>query len=159
MMIRIVSVGKIKEKYFVAAIEEYKKRLSAYTLVEFIEVPDEKIPVNASLKEEEIVKRKEGERVLSKIKDTEYVILLDVYGKEIDSVEFSTSLSNKMTRGISSFTFVIGGSLGLSDELRNRANEKMSLSKMTFTHQFCKVILLEQIYRAFKIMKGETYHK
>ena len=159
MKIRIISVGKIKEKYFVQAIEEYKKRLSAYTEVEFIEVPDEKIPFNASLKEEEIVKRKEGEKVLSKIKDTDYIILLDVYGKQDDSVTFAKSLQDKMTHGISAFTFVIGGSLGLSDELRKRANEKMSLSKMTFTHQFTKVILLEQIYRAFKINNNETYHK
>ncbi len=159
MIVRIISVGKIKERYLVDAIEEYKKRLSAYTNIEFIEVSDEKIPYNASLKEEEIIKHKEGEKLLSKIKDTDYVILLDVYGKEMDSVEFAKGLDNKMTRGISAFTFVIGGSLGLSSELRNRANEKMSLSKMTFTHQFTKVILLEQIYRAFKILKGETYHK
>ncbi len=159
MMIKIICVGKIKEKYFISAIEEYKKRLSAYATVEFIEVSDEKIPLNASLKEEEIIKKKEGDRVLSKIKDNDFVILLDVYGKEIDSVSFSNYLNNKMIQGNSSFTFVIGGSLGLSLSLRERANEKISLSKMTFTHQFCRVILLEQIYRAFKIMRGETYHK
>lgn len=159
MMIKIICVGKIKEKYFISAIEEYKKRLSAYATVEFIEVPDEKIPLNASLKDEENIKKKEGDRVLSKIKDHDFVILLDVYGKEIDSVSFSNYLNNKMIQGNSSFTFVIGGSLGLSLSLRERANEKISLSKMTFTHQFCRVILLEQIYRAFKIMRGETYHK
>ncbi len=159
MLIKIICVGKIKEKYFIMAIEEYKKRLSAYATVEFIEVQDEKIPLNASLKEEEIIKRKEGEKVLNKLKDNDFVILLDVYGKEIDSVSFSNYLNNKMIQGVSSFTFVIGGSLGLSEELRKRANEKISLSKMTFTHQFCRVILLEQVYRAFKIIRGETYHK
>lgn len=159
MLIKIICVGKIKEKYFIMAIEEYKKRLSAYATVEFVEVQDEKIPLNASLKEEEIIKRKEGEKVLNKLKDNDFVILLDVYGKEIDSVSFSNYLNNKMIQGVSSFTFVIGGSLGLSEELRKRANEKISLSKMTFTHQFCRVILLEQIYRAFKIIRGETYHK
>lgn len=159
MLIKIICVGKIKEKYFIMAIEEYKKRLSAYATVEFVEVQDEKIPLNASLKEEEIIKRKEGEKVLNKLKDNDFVILLDVYGKEIDSVSFSNYLNNKMIQGVSSFTFVIGGSLGLSEELRKRANEKISLSKMTFTHQFCRVILLEQVYRAFKIIRGETYHK
>lgn len=159
MLIKIICVGKIKEKYFIMAIEEYKKRLLAYATVEFIEVQDEKIPLNASLKEEEIIKRKEGEKVLNKLKDNDFVILLDVYGKEIDSVSFSNYLNNKIIQGISSFTFVIGGSLGLSEELRKRANEKISLSKMTFTHQFCRVILLEQVYRAFKIIRGETYHK
>lgn len=159
MMIKIISVGKIKEKYMLAAIEEYAKRLSSYTNIEFIEVQDEKIPVNASLKEEEIVKKKESDKLLSKIKDTDYIILLDVYGKETDSVDFSKSIETKMTKGISTFVFVICGSLGPSEDLRNRANEKMSLSKMTFTHQFTKIILLEQIYRAFKIMRNETYHK
>lgn len=159
MKVRIVSVGKIKEKYFKDAIEEYKKRLSSYATIECIEVPDEKIPENASLKEEEEIKRKEGERLLEKIKENEFVILLDLHGKEIDSVAFSQFLEQKMVQGVSSFTFVIGGSLGLAPSLISRAQFRLCLSPMTFTHQFTKVILLEQVYRAFKIMHHETYHK
>lgn len=159
MKISLLTVGKIKEKYFLDAIQEYKKRLQAYGEVELIEVADEKIPDKASLKEEENIKKKEGDRLLAKIKKNDFVILLDLHGKEIDSVSFSKFLENKMIEGISSFFFVIGGSLGLSKEIIERANFRLSLSPMTFTHQFTRVIVLEQIYRAFKIMHHEVYHK
>lgn len=159
MKISLLAVGKIKEKYFLDAILEYKKRLQAYGEVELIEVADEKIPDKASLKEEENIKKKEGDRLLTKIKKNDFVILLDLHGKEIDSVSFSKFLESKMVEGISSFSFVIGGSLGLSKEIIERANYRLSLSPMTFTHQFTRVIILEQIYRAFKIMHHEVYHK
>ena len=159
MKISLLAVGKIKEKYFLDAIQEYKKRLQAYGEVELIEVADEKIPDKASLKEEENIKKKEGDRLLTKIKKNDFVILLDLHGKEIDSVSFSKFLESKMVEGISSFFFVIGGSLGLSKEIIERANFRLSLSPMTFTHQFTRVIILEQIYRAFKIMHHEVYHK
>lgn len=159
MLIRILSVGKIKEKFHQEAIEEYKKRLNGYVKLENIVVADESIPDKASLKEEEKIKQKEGERLLQKIKSQDFVLLLDIKGKEMDSVTFSSYIEQKMSNGISSFTFIIGGSLGVSEEVRQRANERISLSKMTFTHPFSKVILMEQLYRAFKIMHHETYHK
>ncbi len=159
MKISIIAVGKIKEKYFIDAVSEYKKRLQAYVEIEIIEVADEKIPDKASLKEEESIKRKEGDKLLQKIKKNDFVVLLDLHGKEMDSISFSNFLDNKMTEGISSFSFVIGGSLGLSKEVIERANFRLCLSPMTFTHQFTRVIILEQIYRAFKILHHETYHK
>ncbi len=159
MLIRILSVGKIKEKFHQEAIEEYTKRLNGYVKLENIVVADESIPDKASLKEEEKIKQKEGERLLQKIKSQDFVLLLDIKGKEMDSVTFSSYIEQKMSNGISSFTFIIGGSLGVSEEVRQRANERISLSKMTFTHPFSKVILMEQLYRAFKIMHHETYHK
>lgn len=160
MKISIIAVGKIKEKYFIDAVSEYKKRLQAYAEIEIIEVADEKIPDKASLKEEELIKRKEGDKLLQKIKKNDFVVLLDLHGKEMDSISFSNFLDNKMTEGVSSFSFVIGGSLGLSKEVIERANFRcLCLSPMTFTHQFTRVIILEQIYRAFKILHHETYHK
>lgn len=159
MKISIITVGKIKEKYFIDAVSEYKKRLQAYAEIEIIEVADEKIPDKASLKEEELIKRKEGDKLLQKIKKNDFVVLLDLHGKEMDSISFSNFLDNKMTEGVSSFSFVIGGSLGLSKEVIERANFRLCLSPMTFTHQFTRVIILEQIYRAFKILHHETYHK
>lgn len=159
MKIKIVSVGKIKEKYLVEGIKEYTKRLSLFTKVEFIELADEKIPENASLQDEILVKNKEGKRMLEKIKDDEYVILLDLHGKEIDSVQLSKHIENCMIQGNSQITFVIGGSLGLSDDLIKRSNFRLCFSKLTFTHQMIKLFLLEQIYRSFKIMNNQTYHK
>lgn len=159
MLVRILSVGKIKEKFHQEAIEEYTKRLSGYTKLEMITVADESIPEKASLKEEERIKQKEGERLLQKVKSQDFVLLLDVKGKEMDSFAFSSYIEQKMNAGLSSFTFIIGGSLGVSNEVQQRVNEKISLSKMTFTHPFSKVILMEQLYRAFKIMHHETYHK
>ena len=140
-------------------INEYIKRLSPYTKVEMVEVADEKIPENASLSEEEMVKEKEGNKLLEKIKEDEYVILLDLHGKEIDSVELSKLIETTMISGKSTIDFVIGGSLGLSKPLINRANYRLCFSKLTFTHQMIRLFLLEQIYRSYKIMNNQTYHK
>ena len=156
--VRIVCVGKIKDSFNKQGIDEYKKRLSRYIKLDIIEVDDAKIKENASPKEEEIVKKEEGIRILKQVKDNEYMILLDLHGKEIDSVEFSKIIDMTSIR-FSTITFVIGGSLGLSDAVIQRANYRVCLSKMTFTHQMTRVILLEQIYRSFKILNNEVYHK
>ena len=156
--VRIVCVGKIKDSFNKQGIDEYKKRLSRYIKLDIVEVDDAKIKDNASLKEEEIVKKEEGIRILKQVKDNEYMILLDLHGKEIVSVEFSKIIDSTSIR-FSTITFVIGGSLGLSEEVIKRANYRLCLSKMTFTHQMTRVILLEQIYRAFKILNNEVYHK
>lgn len=159
MKIKIISVGKIKEKYLVEGIKEYTKRLSLFTSTEFIEVDDEKIPDKSSLNQDKIILDKEGQRILSKIKDNEYVILLDLHGKELDSIKFAHHIQDIMTRGSSTITFVIGGSLGLSQDLINRSQYRLCFSKMTFTHQMIKLFLVEQIYRSFKIINNHTYHK
>lgn len=159
MKITVVCVGKIKEKYFTMAIDEYSKRLSRYCKLNIIEVPDEKTPDNASEAEELQIKKKEGERILSHIKDSEYVIALAIQGKMLDSVELAKKLESLGTYGDSSITFVIGGSLGLADEVLKRANMKLSFSPMTFPHQLMRVVLLEQVYRAYRINYGEPYHK
>lgn len=160
MHIKIISVGKIKERYFVDAINEYSKRLLAYCDLEMLEVQDESISKNSNDSLDKIIKEKEGEKILTKIKPGEYIILLDFEkSKEYDSISFSKHIEDLMCSSQSRITFVIGGSLGLGENIRKVANERMLLSKMTFTHQMTKVILLEQIYRAFKIMNHETYHK
>ena len=159
MKIRILCVGKLKEKYLVDGIKEYSKRLSGYCDFEIIEVNDEKTPANASEKDEENIKNKESERLLSKIKDQDYVILLDVNSKEYDSITFSKEIEKVMVNGKSTIDFIIGGSLGHGKAMYKRADMKVSFSKMTFPHQLMRLILIEQIYRAFKIMKNETYHK
>ena len=159
MKIRILCVGKLKEKYLTDGIKEYSKRLSGYCDFEIIEVPDEKTPANSSEKDEIIIKDKESERLLSKIKEQDYVILLDVKSKEYDSVTFSKEIEKVMVNGKSTIDFVIGGSLGHGEKMYLRADSKVSFSKMTFPHQLMRLILIEQIYRAFKIMKNETYHK
>ncbi|EKO1914267.1 23S rRNA (pseudouridine(1915)-N(3))-methyltransferase RlmH [Clostridium botulinum] len=159
MNISIISVGKIKEKFLKAAIDEYSKRLSKYCNLNIIEVTDEKTPDNASLKEENIIKEKEGNLILKHIKDTSFVIALDLKGKSITSEEFSNLIENCRLTGKSTITFVIGGSLGLSEQVLSRANYKLSFSKMTFPHQLFRVMLLEQVYRAFRILCREPYHK
>lgn len=159
MKITIITVGKIKEKYFTAAIDEYAKRLSKYCNMTMIEVPDEKAPENLSNKEMVQIKDKEGERILSKVKDTQYVITLEIKGKQSTSEEFSDQLSLLGLGGQSDIVFIIGGSLGLSEQVTRRSNHALSFSKMTFPHQLMKVVLLEQIYRAFRIQKNEPYHK
>lgn len=156
--IKLIAVGKIKEQFTKDEINEYLKRLSRYCQISIIEVDDSKIKDNASKKEEEIVLSQEGDRILSKIKDNDYVILLDLHGKEIDSVSFANKIE-KISLTNSSISFVIGGSLGLDDRLRKRCNYALKLSEMTFTHQMTRVIILEQIYRSFKILNHETYHK
>ena len=159
MNITLITVGKIKEKFLRDAIDEYSKRLSKYCKLEIIEVSDEKTPDNASEKEELQIKEKEGSKILSKIKDNAYVIAMDLKGKNLSSEEFSSFIDNCGIQGHSNLVFVIGGSLGLSKDVLNRANYKLCFSKMTFPHQLFRVMLLEQIYRGFRIMKGEPYHK
>lgn len=159
MKITCVTVGKIKEAYFTGAIAEYQKRLSRYCKLEIIELPDEKTPDNASEAQEQQIKEKEGERILKVLKDDAYVIALAIEGKMPDSVELSQKLERLGVQGVSHIMFIIGGSLGLSREVLKRADEKLSFSRMTFPHQLMRVILLEQIYRGYRIMKGEPYHK
>ena len=159
MRTNIVCVGKIKEKYLKLGIDEFKKRLSKYCKLEIIELEDEKAPENLSDKEMLIIKEKEGKKILSKIKDNSYVIALAIDGKNLSSEELAETINKLGVRGISNITFVIGGSLGLSDEVLSRADYKLSFSKMTFPHQLMRLILLEQVYRAYRINNGEPYHK
>lgn len=159
MNITIVTVGKLKEKYLKMGIEEYAKRLGAYAKIEQIEVPDEKAPENLSDADMEIVKRKEGERILSKIHPDAHVIALAINGKTRSSEELATHLNSLMTYGTSKIVFVIGGSLGLHGDVLKRSNEQLSFGKMTLPHQLMKLVLLEQVYRSFRIIKGEPYHK
>ena len=157
--INIICVGKIKETFFREAIDEYPKRLNSYCSLKIIEIKDEKIPNNPSEKENQIIKEKEGNNILSHIKKDSYTICLDLKGKQYTSEEFSQKINNISTNISSSINFIIGGSLGISQNVLKKANESISFSKMTFPHQLFRVILLEQIYRAFKIMNNETYHK
>ncbi|MBK5251383.1 MAG: 23S rRNA (pseudouridine(1915)-N(3))-methyltransferase RlmH [Peptostreptococcaceae bacterium] len=159
MNITIITVGKMKEKFMRDAAGEYTKRLSKYCKLSFAEVPDKKAPENLSEKEEIQVKDKEGEEIFKKIKDAQFVIALDIQGKQLSSEEFSRKLNSLALSGKSDLAFVIGGSLGLSEAVLDRADFKLSFSKMTFPHQLMKVILLEQIYRSFRISKNEPYHK
>lgn len=159
MNITVITVGKIKEKYLRAAIEEYSKRLSRYCKLSIIEVQDEKTPDNASEKEEQLIKDKEGEALLKNIKDNMYVVALDLKGKMLSSEELSDFISDLGIRGDSNIAFIIGGSLGLSLAVLERADYKLCFSKMTFPHQLMRAILLEQVYRGFRIMQGEPYHK
>lgn len=159
MQYTILCVGKIKEQFFTDAIGEYRKRLSRYGKTEVIEVPDEKTPDQASGALESQIKQREAERLLRHIKDAMYVIALDLQGKEYDSVSFASHLGDIMLQGNSHIVFVIGGSLGLHPSVLQRADERICFSKMTFPHQLMRVILLEQIYRANRIQRGEPYHK
>lgn len=159
MKIDIICVGKLKEKYLVQAIAEYSKRLSRYCKLNIIELSDEKTPDNASEKEELMIKQKEGEKILSQVKDGAYVVALDLGGKMISSEELAGFMSDRALRGDSHLVFIIGGSLGLSNEVLQRAQYKLCFSKMTFPHQLFRVMLLEQIYRGYRINNGEPYHK
>lgn len=159
MNISIVTVGKLKEKYLKQGIEEYLKRLTAYAKVDVIEVADEKAPEILSDLEMAQVKQKEGERILAKISQDTYVIALAIQGKLGSSEELADSLDKLATYGKSKIAFVIGGSLGLSEEVIKRSNEQLSFSRMTFPHQLMRLILVEQIYRSFRINRGEPYHK
>lgn len=158
MKINLICVGKIKEKYFTDAISEYKKRISRFADLEIIELADEKIPDNASEKELEQIKTREGEKILSKIKSSSFVIALCIEGKELDSCAFAKQISDIQMLS-NSITFIIGGSLGLSDDVKKCAKLKLSFGKMTLPHQLMRVVLTEQIYRAFKINNNESYHK
>ncbi|MEC1722030.1 23S rRNA (pseudouridine(1915)-N(3))-methyltransferase RlmH [Schinkia azotoformans] len=159
MNISIFSVGKLKEKYLKQGIDEYLKRLGPYAKVEVIEVTDEKAPENLSEVEMEQVKDKEGERILAKISDDTYVIILAIQGKMLTSEELAREIDQLATYGKSKIAFVIGGSLGLSKAVEKRADYALSFSKMTFPHQLMRLILVEQIYRAFRINRNEPYHK
>ena len=159
MNISIIAVGKLKEKYLKQGIDEYLKRLTAYAKVEIIEVPDEKAPEILSETEMEQVKQKEGERILAKISPDTHVIALAIEGKMKTSEELADGLDKLATYGKSKIAFVIGGSLGLSSDVMQRANESLSFSKMTFPHQLMRLVLVEQVYRAFRIIRGEPYHK
>ncbi|MER2260729.1 MAG: 23S rRNA (pseudouridine(1915)-N(3))-methyltransferase RlmH [Psychrobacillus sp.] len=159
MNIQIISVGKLKEKYLKMGIEEYTKRLGSYAKIDLIEVADEKAPENLSEADMEIVKKKEGDRILAKIGADTYVVALAIEGKMKSSEQLAADIESLMTYGRSKIAFVIGGSLGLHDEVMKRSDEKLSFSKMTLPHQLMKLVLVEQIYRAFRIMKGEPYHK
>jgi 23S rRNA (pseudouridine1915-N3)-methyltransferase len=157
--ISIITIGKLKEKYLKQGIEEYLKRLSTYAKVEIIELPDEKAPENLSELEMEQVKLKEGERILAKISEDTHVIALAIEGKMKSSEELAKDIDQLATYGKSKIAFIIGGSLGLSSDVMKRANGTLSFSKMTFPHQLMRLILLEQIYRAFRINRNEPYHK
>lgn len=159
MNITIICVGKIKEKYLTDAIKEYSKRLSKYCKLNIIEVADEKTDENTSDNLNEIVKDKEGERILKNIKDNSYIITLEIGGKMLSSEELAGKIDEITMFENSNITFIIGGSLGLSKNISNISNYKLSFSKMTFPHQLMRVILLEQIYRSFRILKNEPYHK
>ena len=159
MKITVLTVGKIKEKYYRDAVAEYEKRLSKYATINIIEVPDEKTKENPSDAELFQILETEGNKLLSKIPESAYVIALDIAGKKYDSVEFSKFIEEKMNTGNSHLLFVIGGSLGLSHGVKKRADAKISFSDMTFPHQLMRVILLEQIYRGYRIMRNEPYHK
>ena len=159
MKITIVCVGKIKEKFYRDALAEYTKRLSRYCSLSITEVADEKTKEQASDVECAIIKDREGERILKSIREDGYVIALAIDGKNLDSVELSKKIENLAMTGKSNLYFVIGGSLGLSDEVMKRADYKLSFSRMTFPHQLMRVILLEQIYRSYRIINHEPYHK
>ena len=159
MKITLITVGKLKEKYFTMAVEEYSKRLSRYVKLNIIEVADEKTPDNASQAEEENIKRKEGERIIKSLKGDEYIITLEIEGKMLNSVELSEKINQIGVSGRGHIAFIIGGSLGLSGDVRSMADFKLSFSKMTFPHQLMRVILLEQIYRSYRILGNEPYHK
>ncbi|MEE8885579.1 MAG: 23S rRNA (pseudouridine(1915)-N(3))-methyltransferase RlmH [Eubacteriales bacterium] len=159
MKITIACVGKVKEKYLRDGIAEYAKRIGRYCSLDWYEVADEKTPENASAAEEKLIKQKEGERLLRGIPDQAYAIALCIDGKMPDSVELSEKLGDLMVRGTSHIVFIIGGSLGLSDEVLRRADYRLSFSRMTFPHQLMRMILTEQIYRSFRILNHEPYHK
>ena len=159
MKITLITVGKIKEKYFTDAIKEYAKRLSRYCKLEILELADEKTPDGASEAEEMQIKTKEGERILKSVKDNAYVFALAIQGKKMSSEDFADTINRLGIGGDSHLMFIIGGSLGLDDRVLKRADRLISFSDMTFPHQLMRVILLEQIYRAYRITQNEPYHK
>lgn len=159
MRISLITVGKIKEKYFTDAIKEYTKRLSRYCKLEIVELPDEKTPDNASDAEELQIKAKEGDKILKSIKDGSYVIALAIEGQKLTSEKLADKIEKLGIRGESHICFIIGGSLGLDERVLKRADYLLSFSDMTFPHQLMRVILLEQIYRSYRIINGEPYHK
>ena len=159
MKIKLVTVGKLKEKYLKDGIAEYSKRISRFAAVEMIELADEKTPDRSSDSENEKILDLEGNRILSKIGDREFVVVLAIEGKTLSSEEFSKQLEQASINGYSTLTFVIGGSLGLSPQVKNRANLSLSFGRLTLPHQLMRLVLVEQIYRAFTIQQGSPYHK
>lgn len=159
MKITVLAVGKIRERYLQDAIEEYRKRLSKYCKLEIIEVADEKVPEQVGSAMEDVIRNKEAERLLKYIKSDAYVITLEIQGKMLTSEEMADQIEQLGIQGKSQICFVIGGSIGLGREIRKRADYALSFSKMTFPHPLMRVILLEQVYRSYRIMKGEPYHK
>lgn len=159
MNITVIAIGKLKEKYWVDAIKEYSKRLGGYCSLNIIELKESPLRANPSAADEQAVKNAEGADILSRIKPTDFVITLEIKGKALSSEQLADKIENLAINGRSSIVFVIGGSLGLSQEVSKRADFKLSFSAMTFPHQMMRVILLEQIYRAFKIIRNEAYHK
>ena len=159
MNIKIITVGKLKEKYLKEGIAEYTKRLGSYCKLQIIEVGDEKAPENLSDKEMEMIKDKEGEKILAKIPEQSYVFAMAIQGKQYDSVEFANEIDKLGTAGKSDIVFIIGGSLGLSQSVLSRANQHISFGKLTYPHQLMRLVLVEQIYRAFRIIHGHAYHK
>lgn len=160
MLIKIIGVGKIKEKFYREAIAEYQKRMSSYNKVEIVEVADEKAPETLSEKEVDQVKNAEGERILGKIKDNAFLVTLEINGKALDSIKFAKLIQDEMLDGFGrDMVFVIGGSNGLGDNVLARSNYRISFGKMTYPHQLMRVILMEQIYRAYRIINREPYHK
>ena len=158
MKVTIICIGKIKEKFYIDAIKEYAKRMTRFAQFDIIELPDEPIPDNASLKEQAAIKKREGEKILAKIKPQSCVISLCIEGKTLDSPELAKTIRDAYMR-TNNVTFIIGGSLGLSDEVKNRSELKLSFGRMTLPHQLMRVVLAEQIYRAFMINSGAAYHK
>ena len=158
LSINIICIGKIKEKFFKDGIDEYSKRLSKYCKLNILELPDEKIPDKTNQSIENEIKSKECNKIINHIKKDSYIICLDLTGKELSSEQFSKNIEN-ISMESSQITFIIGGSLGLTEKLLNLANQKICFSKMTFPHQLIRIFLLEQIFRAFKISNGETYHR
>ena len=159
MNIQIICIGKLKEKYWTDAVGEYMKRLSSYATVKIVELKESRLPDKAGLAEEEKVKLEEGREILKAIKDGTYVVTLEIQGKQLSSEELASKIEGLGIEGKSDVAFVIGGSLGLSHEVSKMADFKLSFSKMTFPHQMMRVVLLEQVYRSFKIMRHEAYHK
>ena len=159
MKITVITVGKIKEKYLKDAIAEYSKRLSKYCKLEIVEVADEKTPDNASEVVEESIRSKEAERILKYVKDDAYIITLEIGGKQLSSEELADKIDKLGVQGTSHIIFIIGGSIGLGKEVLSKSNYALSFSKMTFPHQLMRVILLEQVYRSYRIINGEPYHK
>ena len=159
MKITIVCVGKVKEKYLRDAISEYEKRLSRYCRLQVIEVADEKTPDGASAVAEDQIREKEAERILKNLRSEDPVVTLEIEGKQVDSVSFAQKIEQMGVEGVSHIQFVIGGSLGLHEKVSKVSGWKLSFSKMTFPHQLMRVILLEQIYRGYRIINGEPYHK
>lgn len=159
MKIKIYAVGRLKDKYLKQGVDEYLKRLKPYVQIEIMEVEDESVRDNPSEKDLEMVKNKEGQKIIKLLKSNEYLIGLDLVKKQPTSLEFASYLNDKLVLGGANISFVIGGSYGLSDEIKQRCNDRIALSNMTFPHQLSRLILLEQIYRAFKINRNEVYHK